>query len=224
MPEAGGPPGATGPGLEAAGERPDARERISEAVMDLVTAHGYGAPTLEMVLESAAVSREEFHRHFADLEDCCLQIYIDNLDNLDRTVYGAFERPGPWRDRVRATVYAFVRLLRDNPRKVHFDVVEMSSAGSLPHMHRERQMERAVDIVDLGRQELTDPDSLTRATAESVIGSIYSLVVGEVQAGRIDSSDPEALVPDIMYVILRPYLGHEVAMEEFSIPAPPEES
>jgi len=214
---------AGGNGLSTTGDRLDARERISEAVMDLVIAHGYGAPTMEMVLKRAAVSCEEFHCHFADLEDCCLQIYIDNLENLDRTVYEAFERPGPWRDRVRATVYAFARLLRDNPRKVHFDVVEMSSAGSLPHMHRERQMERAVDIVDLGRQELDDPDSLTRATAQSVIGAIYSLVVGEVQAGRISTSDPEALVPDIMYVIIRPYLGHEVAMEEFSISPLPEE-
>jgi AcrR family transcriptional regulator len=211
-------------GLGATGECLAARERICEATMDLVIAHGYGAPTVEMVVARAAVSQAEFHRHFADLEDCCLQIYIDNLVNLDRTVYGAFERPGPWRDRLRATAYAFARLLRDNPRKVRFDVVEMSSAGSLPHMHRERQMERLVDLIDLGRQELDDPDSLTRATAEGVIGAIYSLVVREVQAGRASVTAPDSIVPDIMYVALRPYLGHEVAMEEFTIPPPPEES
>ena len=212
-----------GDGIGTAGERLDARERISVAMMDLVIAHGYGAPTMEMVLESAGVSCEEFHRHFADLDDCCLQIYIDNLANMDRVIFEAFERPGPWRDRLRATMYAMSRLLRDNPRKVRFDVVEMTSAGPLPHIHRERQMGRLVDLIDLGRQELEDPDSMTRATAESVIGAIYLLIVSELQAGRASSSDPESLVPDIMYVALRPYLGHEVAMEEFSIPAPSEE-
>ncbi len=209
--------------LGVSGERLDARERICEAVMDLVIAHGYGAPTLEMVLEQANVSEVEFHRNFADVEDCCLQTYIDNLHNIDTAVYGAFERQGPWRDRLRAAVYAMARLLRDNPQRVRFDVVEMSSAGSLPQMHRERQLERLVDIVDLGRQELDDPASLTRAAAQSVIGAIYILVVGEVQSGSASWSDPESLVPDIMYVALRPYLGHEVAMEEFLIPPPAEQ-
>lgn len=214
---------ARGPGIGTAGERLDARQRISVAMMDLVIAHGYGAPTMEMVLESAEVSRDEFHRHFADLDDCCLQVYIDNLANLDRVIFEAFERPGPWRDRLRAAIYAMSRLLRDNPRKVRFDVVEMTSAGPLPHIHRERQLDSLVDLIDRGRQELEDPDSMTRATAESVIGAIYLLVVNEVQAGRASFSDPESLVPDIMYVALRPYLGHQVAMEEFSIPPPPEE-
>ncbi len=190
--------------------------------MDLVIAHGYGAPTMEMVVARAEVTQAEFHRYFIDLEDCCLQIYIDNLINLDRTVYETFERPGTWRERLRATIYASVRLLRDNPRKVRFDVIEMSSAGALPQIYRERQLERLVDIIDMGRGELDDPDSLTRSTAEGVIGSIYLLALEAVQDESGSVGDPVSVVPDIMYVALRPYLGHEVAMEEFSIPPPPE--
>lgn len=200
-----------------------ARERIREAAIDLILAHGYGAPTVEMVVDRAGVSRAEFHSHFADLEDCCLQIYIENLSDFEEVVFGGFERPGAWRDRLRAAVYALARFLSERRREVRFDVVAMSSAGTLPQVHRERQLQRLVDIIDLGRQELDDPGSLSRATAEGVIGSIYALVVGEVQGGRADGA-VEGVVPDVMYVAVRPYLGHDAAMEEFRIPPPPEES
>jgi AcrR family transcriptional regulator len=208
-------------GIGTAGAEPTARERIRDAAIDLVLVHGYGAPAVEMVIERAGVSRPEFHRHFADLEDCCLQIYIGNLADFEEVVFGAFERtPGRWRDRLRAAIYALARFLRDRQREVRFDVVEMSSAGTVPRMHRERQLQR---LVDCGRQELDDPESMSRAAAESVVGAVYALVVGELQAGRASAAAAESIVPDVMFVALRPYLGHDVAMEEFGIPPPPEE-
>ena len=208
--------------LAATEEGPTARERICDAARDLVLEHGYGTPTVEMVVERAGVDRAEFDRHFADLEDCCLQIYIENIEDFDEVVFGAFDRPGSWRDRLRAAAYALARFLRDRPPDVRFDVVEMSSAGPVPRVHRERQLQRMVDLVDLGRQELDDPDSLNRSAAESVVGAIYALIVGELQAGRADAAAAESIVPDVMFVALRPYLGHAVAIEEFEIPPPPE--
>jgi AcrR family transcriptional regulator len=199
-----------------------ARERIREAAMDLVLAYGYGTPTVEMVVARAGVEPADFERNFTDLEDCCLQIYVENIVAFDEVVFGAFEHPGPWRDRMRAAVYALARFLRDRPRDVRFDVVAMTGAGPVPRVHRERQLQRFVDLIDLGRQELDDPDSISRSVAECLVGSIYELVVGKLQGGLAEGA-AEDIVPDVMYVALRPYLGHAVAMEEFAIPAPPEE-
>jgi AcrR family transcriptional regulator len=210
-------------GVDAVGEELSARKRICLAARDLVLVHGYGAPTVEMVVERAGVSRAEFDLHFADLEDCCLQVYVENIVPFDEAVFGAFDRPGSWRDRLRAAAYALARFLRDRPEDVRFDVVEMSSAGPVPRVHRERQLQRLVDLIDLGRQELDDPETMSRAAAESVVGAIYALVVGELQAGRAQGAAAEDIVPDVMFVAVRPYLGHEAAMEEFSIPPPPEQ-
>jgi AcrR family transcriptional regulator len=195
-------------------ETPAPRDRIREAAMDLVLAHGYGTPTVEMVLDRAGADRADFDRHFADMEDCCLRVYLENIEAFDKAVFAAFARPGGWRDRIRAAVLAMERCLSDHARDVEFDVVAMSSAGDVPRVHRERQLQRLADLVDLGREELDDPDSVSRRVAESVVGSIYQLLVGELRAGRGGWAE-EDLVPAAMYVALRPYLGHRVALEEF---------
>jgi hypothetical protein len=60
-----------------------------------------------------------------------------------------------------------------------------------------------------------------RGVAEGVIGSIYGLLVKELQDGD-GVAAAEGYVPEMMYLAVRPYLGHDVAREELSIPPPPE--
>jgi hypothetical protein len=86
---------------------------------------------------------------------------------------------------------------------------------------RESHLQRMVEMIDAGRQELDDPDSLGRGVAEGVFGSIYSHLVKDVQAGK-GTKAAEDYVPELMYIAVRPYLGHEAAMEELTIPAPRE--
>jgi AcrR family transcriptional regulator len=210
-------------GFDLEQEGLSARERIREAMIDLVLANGYGTSTVEMVIERAGVDRADFDRCFSDVDDCCLKIYEENLQAFEAVAFGAFERPGAWRDRLRAAAYAIARFLCDHPREVTYDVVEMSKAGDLVQALRERQLRRLVDLIDLGRLERSDPDAISRRAAEGVVGAVYELVVGELQGGQSDKAADD-FVPDLMYVAVRPYLGHEVAMEELKIPPPPENS
>jgi AcrR family transcriptional regulator len=188
-------------------------ERIRAAARDLVLAQGYGAPTVEAIVERAGVERAEFESRYADVEDCCLQVFLANIADFDEAILSAFERPGAWRDRVSAAVDAMARFLRDRPDDVRFDAVEMASAGDLPRVHRERQLQRLVELVDLGRRELDDPESMSRHVAEAVVGAIHELVFGEIRAGRAPRA-AEDIAPDVIYVVLRPYLSHEAALEE----------
>ena len=80
-------------------------------------------------------------------------------------------------------------------------------------------MEALFEFIDLGRTELEDPDSLTRATAEAVGGAIFSRIRSEVECG--DTATLPGLLPKMMYTAVLPYLGPEVAAEELEIPPPP---
>jgi AcrR family transcriptional regulator len=198
------------------------RQRIREAMIDLVLADGYEETTVERVIERSGVDCACFERHFRDKDDLYLQLFEEIADAFDTDVLTAFHRHVVWRDSLRACAYAAARHLRDHPRETRFGVVQMFVAGDLAQAHRERQLHRMVDLIDLGRQELDDPDSMSRGVAEGVIGSIYGLLVRELQGGDGVRS-AESYVPDLMYIAVRPYLGDEVAREELKIPPPPEE-
>lgn len=198
-----------------------ARERIVTAAIDLAAEHGYEATTIEMVVERAGVTRADFDRHFSDKEDCFLQMYEQYLGGFVSLVLAAAAREDDWRDSMRAAGYAAARFLRDNPRLAQVAVVQMLAAGPMAEVRRAGIMDPIVDLIDAGRHELDDPDSIGRGVAEGVLGSIYEIAIRDL-AGGVGTSSAEAIVPQLMYVAVRPYVGHELAREELRMPPPPD--
>jgi AcrR family transcriptional regulator len=197
------------------------RRRLAESMIDLVIADGYDRVTVQAVCERAGLSRAAFDRHFSDLEDCYLRLFDRFTDEFDRATFGAYEATrGSWRERLRAAAYGAARYIRDHPRESTFSSTLMFAAGDLAQAHRERHLRRLVALVDAGRSEQPDPGALGRPVAEAAVGSIYSLVTKRLAEGAADSV--EALVPELMYLATRPYLGEERAREELAIPPPPE--
>lgn len=197
------------------------RERIREAAIDVVLERGNEGTTVEAVIERAGVDRAAFDCHFEDLGDCILQAYWTHTNEFTVLVRAAFDRERTWRDSLRAAAYAAARYIRDNPRIVRFGTLQLFQAGAMAQVERESHLHLMVDLIDAGRQELDDPDSLGRGVAEGVFGSIYELVVRDLQAGR-GTRSAEEFVPELMFVAVRPYLGLKAAQEELSIPPPPE--
>jgi AcrR family transcriptional regulator len=200
---------------------PAARERIAAAAIDLAAEHGYEATTIEMVVARAGVTHADFDRHFAGKEDCALQLYEEYLGGFVSLVLAAAEHEADWRDSMRAAGYAAARFLRDNPRLAQVGVVQMLAAGSMAEARRAGMMDPIVDLIDAGRYELDDPHSIGRGVAEGVLGSIYEIAIRDLASG-LGTSSAEAIVPQLMYVAVRPYVGHELAREELQLPAPPE--
>lgn len=79
---------------------------------------------------------------------------------------------------------------------------------------RDRYLQRIVDLIDQGRADMDDPEALGRGVAEGVCGAIYSFLIHELQKDAAGIRTPEEFVPDLMYIAVRPYLGHAAAQEE----------
>jgi AcrR family transcriptional regulator len=200
-------------------DRARERDRICEAVIDVVLEFGNDNTDVETVIERAGVDRAAFDRHFLGLGDCILQAYWKSTNEFNALVRAAFEREGDWRGSLRAAAYAAARYIRDNPRRVRFGTLQLFQAGPIAQAERESHLHQMVDLIDAGRQELDDPDSLGRGVAEGVFGSIYELVVKSVQSGQ-GTRSAEDVVPEMMFLAIRPYLGLEAAIEELYIPPP----
>ena len=197
---------------------PDERARVHDALIDLCFERGYRQIDLPALLRRAEVDERAFHRHFADLEDCFCAVYIEARDDLFDRVRGAIAGRPTWRDRIRATAYAFLRFLREDPRVAHLSVVEVRSAGERPQLLFAQAAEFLFDLIDEGREERDGPGTISRVTAVSIGGGIFNEIFTAVAHGApLD----EHVIPQLMYAAVLPYLGPEAALEELSIPPPP---
>jgi AcrR family transcriptional regulator len=196
----------------------DERARIREALLDLCLERGYASLELSLLLARAGVDERAFRRHFADLEDCLCGVYLEIRDDFFARVELAIAAQPTWRDRLRAAAYAFLRFLRDDERVTHLSVIEVRMAGERPQLLFGEAFNRLMDLLDEGRVERADPDSITRATAEGVGARIFSQIDEAVENGRLDLGD-EA-IPELMYAAVFPYLGVAPATEELRIPPP----
>lgn len=196
------------------------RAEIELAFVEVVCERGYAEATVEAVCERARVDRRDFARHFADLEDClCQYIQAGTMVLLGKALiaFGEREEEG-WRNQLRGVAYAMLDFLQGDMARARIMTVEVLSAGDRAQLIRDQGMEALFEFIDLGRTELEDPDSLTRATAEAVGGAIFSRIRSEIETGGPESLT--ALLPKMMYMAVFPYLGPDLAREELGIPLP----
>jgi len=197
------------------------RARLREAVVEVVIEAGYEGASVEAICERAGIDRAAFERHFADLQAAVIGTYWDYTNEFNERLRAAYERGSDWRSSLRGAAYAAAYYIRDRPQVVRFGTLILFQAGAMAQAERESHLQQMVDLIDAGRGETDDPDSLDRGVAEGAFGSIYESVVRAVRSGEGTRSAPD-IVPELMYISVRPYLGQEAAREELAIPPPPE--
>lgn len=188
--------------------------------MYLVVERGFDGTTEEMVIERAGVGHEVFEREFGDLKECCVEVYRENIEDFNQAVFGAAAAVGDrWLDRLRAAAYTAARYIDARPVQTRFDMIQMLGVGDMAQAYRDRYLGQIVDLIDEGREELPDPESISRDVAMGVFGSIYQFLLRELEGNR-EPVTAESFVPQLMYIAVRPYLGHAAAHEELTIEAP----
>ena len=194
------------------------RAQIREAIVALVGEHGYRNLSLQLILDRAGIEEGAFHRHFADLEDCFRQVFTELGEEFMLRMGAAFSRQQSWRDGLRAVAHTMLDWLKENPDRARFTFVESLNAGEPTQAIRDQFFSALFTLIDLGRQELDDPDSLTPATAAAVGGTIFNQIRIEIEAGNFDQLDK--LAPKLTYTAVLPYVGAEAAARELWIPRP----
>lgn len=196
------------------------RGRIAAAIVALVGRQGWRTVDLDMVLAEADVDAMSFGRHFADLEDCFCTVYQELATDFLIAAGAAFSTQETWRERIRAIAYTMLDYLEDYPPRAGFLFVEVLFVGERAQRIREENMKALYPFIDLGRQERPDPDSLSPALAEAIAGGIYDAIRLQVSRNRHDPEAWAAIVPQLMYSVVEPYLGSEAALEELHVPRP----
>jgi AcrR family transcriptional regulator len=189
------------------------RDRILSSVADVVADVGYGAMSVEDIIVAAGVSRRTFYDHYRSKEEAFLASYDAVVSTLTQAVEDAHDGATGFEGRVRASLRAFVDTLCESPRSAYMCIVEVLAAGPAAIERRNRAMaDFAALIVRSVEEELPKRGRPPELTAQTVVGGLYEVIYTRVIEERMDEL-PE-LVPDLLFSMLLPYVGHDAAIAE----------
>ncbi|HEY5815007.1 MAG TPA: TetR/AcrR family transcriptional regulator [Solirubrobacterales bacterium] len=189
------------------------RAQLVAALIEVAAERGYGETTIESILDRAELDRPAFDRHFRGKYDCFLTAWQELNEECLETMVSAYESREEWPDRLRAVAYQVIENLSHDPCRASFGV-EVLAAGDAARARRDMTMRVIAALIDAGRQEMEDPESVPHTTAEALAGSAYGQIYSRVVRGDVD--ELPALVPQLMSAAVMPYLGIEAAISELN--------
>jgi AcrR family transcriptional regulator len=193
----------------------DPRRLILHALIETAAREGYAHTCIERVLSAANLAEADFYAYFESLEDCFIQASDELIDELELVVLGRMSIDAPWPERIRRGLRAMLSVISKHPDRARFVMIECLGAGQ-PAAERLRSAEAmfAVVIEEGGEYassvERLSVEHLSELTAEGVVGSIVAIVHRRVF--EENTAELPALLSDLLYIVLMPYLGHERAL------------
>jgi AcrR family transcriptional regulator len=199
-----------GPG---AGKRPIdaalARGRCEVAVLELSGEIGYRAVTVEQVLSHSGVSLEQFEAEFGDLESCFAAAYEAEADVLCEAMLEAAHRAGNWRAGTRAALETLLRFVSERPAVTRALIRDVHVVGGAALAKHEEVLERLTDAI--GRDGGTPSEQRSWASS-FIVGAVEGVVAARLAEG--ETEDLQALVPELMYLIVASFQGRDAAAKE----------
>ncbi len=189
------------------------RADLVKALVEVCDERGYREATPTSIAARAGLERADFRRHFDTVEDCFLAIWDVAFEDIGEKLLDAYSGEDQWQARLRATAHELHRLLR----KRSFPVVRVltlnsDQAGMRAATRRDQFLRSFSALIDAGRYETEDPDSVPQETALALTAGIHHAVYARFSAGR--ESEFKEMIPELMCLIVTPYLGLEAGFAE----------
>lgn len=185
------------------------RARLLAGAARAMATHGYVSLTVEQIIEEARVSRTTFYENFANKRDCLRVAHEEAFDRLAGTIFRACAGVLEWPAKVAAAVAAAIRFAVESPgeaRLLIFDAV-----GAEPELAARvlASNEHLVGMLRAGREHCPQAAMLPELTERAMIGAATTIVGNRLMRGQADRLP--ALEPELVQLILIPYLGREEA-------------
>lgn len=168
-----------------------------------VTANGYGASSVERVIERAGVSRGTFYEHFSNRHECLLAAQREALECFLARIAEVCERRGRWADKAADAVALTVALAansREQARLIALDAIAVDGVAARYGLEAGEQL--AVKLRS-GRDHHPAAAQLPELTERFLIGA----VAGAINWRLLSDESLDGLAPQLIYLVLMPYVG-----------------
>ena len=154
------------------------RERMLEAICELVARHGWAGTTVGGIAATAGVSRTTFYEQFETKEECFRAAYDSVVEKVTGAIVdaiGSVQDPG---QRLTAAIDAYLRWGAEHPEPAATFIVEIHRAGPEALEQRAELLQRFCTVID------TYATGVRPAASMAVITSIDAMAHNLVRQGR----------------------------------------
>jgi AcrR family transcriptional regulator len=194
------------------------RQRILIGMADVTAELGAPAVTVAHIVARSGVSRRTFYELFCDRDACLLAALDQAITHATAVVLPAYRTAGRWRERMRVALGALLGFLDEEPAMARLCVVESLGAGPEALERRTRIVRALILAVDEGRLEASAGRQPPPLAAEGVVGAVLAVI--HARLVERNSRPLSNLLPELMAMIVLPYLGQAAAERELHKPAP----
>jgi AcrR family transcriptional regulator len=184
------------------------RQRIIDAMIDSCAEKTYAATTITDIVARARISRTTFYKQFDDKRACfdaAVGHCVEQLQEVAAAAHAAEKAPA---DAVRKATTAVIEALAERPGlaqlltgdaiAVHPQVIECYRRATIPAL--EALWSRA------------NGSAPTHSDPRLAFGKAQVLILNQIAIGAADRL-PE-LLPEIVYLAVSPFGGHEAALQQ----------
>jgi AcrR family transcriptional regulator len=186
------------------------RDRLAAGMIAAVAEHGYHEATITQIAAAAGVSRRTFYGYFSSKEECFFDTYGLIEEHLATAMAGADEGIAEWPGQVRARLGALLEVFAANPDLARVCLIAAPNAGGEVAARYRCLLERLFGLLNDGKPAPPATREPSKAVEEGLAGGIVALIVHRVRAG--DGERLAELVPDLLELVLAPYLGRQAAV------------
>ncbi len=187
------------------------RDSILAAMIRVVGSKGYKETSVADVIEETPTSRTTFYKYFEDKHDCFIAAYETVVEQVFAEVLANCDGSQPWLERVETGLSTIVRLFALDPQLARTAVVEVAAAGADARQLHWNAVARFTEYLEDGR-ELAGGRELPENISLMSAGAVSGLIFDELLAGRAEQL--QAMLPDLLFAMLVPYIGPRAAAEE----------
>ena len=186
------------------------RDRITAGIIAAVAAGGYHEATVSQIAAAAGLSRRTFYGYYKSKEECFFAVYEMIAEHLEAEMREAAAEVRGWPRQVAAEIGALLDAYAANPDLAKFTLVAPPAAGGEIAEAYRGFLERLLTLVTEGMPKGARTPSETARFA--LAGGLAALIVAKVNAG--EGEELGALTPDLVELVLTPYMGRERAIKE----------
>jgi AcrR family transcriptional regulator len=188
------------------------RERMLEAIIDTAAERGYNNTSLNDVAARAGVGRDTLRQQFGDKQGLFIAAHDWLLERLAHYVAPAYQQPGPWPERINRGLTALLTAIAYRPQGARVAIIEVLAAGPQAHQHHLAAIDTFTTYIDQGRDETPNGRKLPPTLARIVAGAAAARIHKKVATSH--TSRLPHMHPELLYLVLLPYLGHEEAQQQ----------
>ncbi len=200
-------------GVTRATVKEDQRRRILRATGELVAERGYHAVTVELIVKHARVSFKTFYGHFANKEECFVELFETVMAEARGRMEAAVERErasdAPWPQQVAAALRALFDVLLADPLIARASIVDAPTVGAVMIDRYQKAMSGLTPLLRQGRELVPDADDLPPTLEDTLAGGLLWSAYQRLIVGEVDRL--ETLLPEAVVFVLRPYVGAQEA-------------